>query len=143
MVAGLDIREAEPGDAPEIAEIHLTARREAMPYLHLAHTDAETRGYFARVVADRPSAWWIARFEDEIVGYMLVDGEHLDHLYVRSGWQRRGVGVSLLTQAKALSPRRLELSIFQRNSNARAFYKARASVPLPTPMGAMRRTNPT
>jgi GNAT superfamily N-acetyltransferase len=55
---------------------------------------------------------------------MLIDGEDLDHLYVRPGWQRRGGGLSLLTKAKALSPRRLELRTFQRNINARAFYEA-------------------
>ena len=124
MVDGIEIREAEPGDAPEIAEIHLAARREAMPYLRRAHTDGETRDYFARVVGDRPSAWWVARIGHEIVGYMLIDGADLDHLYVRPGWQRRGIGLSLLTKAKALSPQRLELWTFQRNANARGFYEA-------------------
>jgi hypothetical protein len=57
----LEIREAGPCDAAAIAEIHLTARREAMPYLYRPHTDDEMRDYFARVVGDRPSAWWIAR----------------------------------------------------------------------------------
>jgi ribosomal protein S18 acetylase RimI-like enzyme len=124
MVEGLEIREAELCDAPGIAKIHLTARREAMPYLNQPHPDDETREYFSRVVGDRPSAWWVARVGNEIVGYMLIDGEHLDHLYVRPGWQRRGIGLSLLTKAKVLSPRRLELWTFQRNSNARAFYEA-------------------
>jgi hypothetical protein len=54
---------------------------------------------------------------------MLIDGENLDHLYVRPGWQR-GIGLSLFTKAKALSPLRLEVWTFQRNSNARAFYEA-------------------
>jgi ribosomal protein S18 acetylase RimI-like enzyme len=123
MLEGLEIRAAEPRDASSIAEVHLTARREAMPYLHRAHSDAETRDYFGRVVGDRPSAWWVARVGIEIVGYMLIDGERLDHLYVRPGWQRRGVGLSLLSKAEALSPRHLELWTFQRNSNARAFYE--------------------
>jgi GNAT superfamily N-acetyltransferase len=130
MVEGLEFREAEPGDATDIAEIHLAARREAMPYLHRPHTDDQTRDYFGRVVGDRPSAWWVARVEDEIVGYMLIDGEDLDHLYVRPGWQRRGIGSSLLAKAKALSPRRLELWTFQRNGNARAFYEAQGFRPI-------------
>jgi ribosomal protein S18 acetylase RimI-like enzyme len=124
LIEGLEIREAEPGDAPAIAEIHLAARRVAMPYLRRPHTDEETRDYFDRVVADRPSAWWVARVGKEIAGYMLIDGENLDHLYVRPGWQRRGIGLLLLSKAKALSPRRLELWTFQRNTNARAFYEA-------------------
>ena len=55
---------------------------------------------------------------------MLIDGDNLDHLYVPPGWQRRGIGLSLLTKAEALSPQRLELWTFQRNANARAFYEA-------------------
>ncbi|HJU18893.1 MAG TPA: GNAT family N-acetyltransferase [Stellaceae bacterium] len=120
----IEIGEAEPGDASAIAEIHLTARREAMPYLHRPHTDDDVRAYFARVVGDRPSAWWVARVEDQIVGFMLIDGKDIDHLYVRPDWQRRGIGLSLLNKAKVLSPQRLELWAFQRNTNAGAFYEA-------------------
>src|SRR5215469_11173907 len=101
-----------------VVEIHLVSRRHAMPYLNRPHTDEETRNYFARVVGDRPAAWWVATAADEVVGYMLIDGENLDHLYVRAGWQRRGIGLSLLTKAKDLSPLRLELWTFQRNRNA-------------------------
>jgi GNAT superfamily N-acetyltransferase len=118
------IEEPEAGDARAIAEIHLVARREAMPYLRRPHTDDETREWFARIVGDRRAAWWVARAGPEVVAYMLIDGEHLDHLYVGPSWQRRGVGLSLLNKAKALSPRRLGLWTFQRNANARAFYEA-------------------
>jgi GNAT superfamily N-acetyltransferase len=120
----LEIREAEPGDAPEIAEVHLAARRDAMPYLHRPRTDDETRDYFRRVVGDPPAVWWVPQVGDEIVGYMLIDGEDLDHLYVRPGRQRRGIGLSLLNKAKTLSQHRLLLWTFQRNTNARAFYES-------------------
>jgi GNAT superfamily N-acetyltransferase len=123
MIEDLEIEEAKPVDALDIAEIHLTARREAMPYLNRPHTDEETRDYFVRVVSDRPSAWWIARLEKKAVGYMLIDGENIDHLYVRPGWQRQSIGLSLLKKAKPLSPHRLELWTFQRNTGARDFYE--------------------
>lgn len=55
---------------------------------------------------------------------MRIDGESCTHLYVRPVWQRRGVGLCRLNKAKALSPRRLELCAFQRNTNARAFYES-------------------
>lgn len=101
----------------------MAARRKAMPHLHVAHTDDETRDWFARMVGGRSGAWWVARVENQIVGYMLIDGEKLNHLHVRPGSQRRGVGLCLLNEAKAMSPQRLELWTFQRNSNARAFYE--------------------
>ena len=55
MIEGLEIREAEPSDASAIAEIHLTARRAAMAYLHRRHTD-ETREYFCRAVS-KSNSW--------------------------------------------------------------------------------------
>jgi ribosomal protein S18 acetylase RimI-like enzyme len=123
MAERIEIREAEREDALDIAEIHLAARREAMPHLHLAHTDDETRDWFARMVGGRSAARWVARVGNQIVGYMLIDGEKLEHLHVRPSWQRRGVGLCLLNKAKAMSPQRLELWTFQRNSNARSFYE--------------------
>jgi len=119
------IAEARSEDAPAIAAIHLTARRQAMPYLRLAHTDDHTREYFARVVGDRPQAWWVARHKCRVIGYMLVDGESLDQLYVSPCWQGQGFGSALLDKAKTLSPDRLVLWTFERNERARAFYEAR------------------
>lgn len=118
------ILQAEVKDADEIAAVHLAARLEAMPWLHRAHTDAATRGWFAGAVGNQRSNWWVARSDSRIVGYMLLDGEHLDHLYVQPGWQRLGIGRQLLEHAKTLSPSRLVLRTFQKNTNARAFYQA-------------------
>jgi hypothetical protein len=42
VAEGIEVREAERPDAPDIAEIRLAARRGAMPYLHQPHTDEET-----------------------------------------------------------------------------------------------------
>jgi GNAT superfamily N-acetyltransferase len=124
------IAEARPEDAPAIAAIHLTSRQETMPHLQRAHTDDETRDHFARVVGDRPQAWWVLRHQGQVVAYMLIDGEDLDHLYVAPGHHGQGFGSALLAKAKALSPRRLELRTFQRNERARAFYEARGFRPI-------------
>ena len=117
------ISEAVRDDAPAIAAIHLAARADAMPYLRPAHTDDETRDYFARVVADQPRTWWVARQADQVAAYLRVHGEDLDHLYVLPGWQEQGLGSALLNHAKGLSPGRLLLWTFQRNGRARAFYE--------------------
>jgi len=123
MSAAIDIEEATADDAPALADIHLAARAEATPRLARAHTDDETRNWFAGAVGDRPSAWWVARQNGLVVGYMLIDGECLDHLYVRPDSQRRGVGSALLMKARSLSPRRIALATFERNARARGFYE--------------------
>jgi GNAT superfamily N-acetyltransferase len=130
VIAAVQILEATPADALAIAEIHMSARRVAMPDLHRPHTDADTRRWFASIVGDPAGAWWVARGDGVIAGYMLVDGENLDHLYVRPDWQGRGVGTALLNKAKTLSPHRLALVTFQINVKARAFYQARGFHPV-------------
>jgi ribosomal protein S18 acetylase RimI-like enzyme len=116
---------AEAADSAAIADIHLSARRAAMPHLRRAFTDAQTRDWFSRVVGIRPHTWWLARVDGVVVGYMLLDGEALDHLYVLPDCQGRGIGTMLLNKAKSLSPHRLALSTFEINTKARAFYEAR------------------
>jgi hypothetical protein len=60
--------------------------------------------------------------EGQVVAYMLIQGENLDHLYVALGWQGLGFGSALVAKAKMLSPHRLVLWTFQRNERARSFY---------------------
>jgi GNAT superfamily N-acetyltransferase len=119
------VAEAQPEDASAIAAIHLASRRQAMPYLQRAHTDDETRDYFARAVGDRSRAWWVVRHRGQVVAYMAIDGDSLNHLFVSPRWQGRGFGSALLNRAKTLSSGRLALWTFQRNERARGFYEAR------------------
>lgn len=127
MHLAIEITEAIPDDAPAIADIHLAARAQ---FVGRRHTDDETRRWFASIVGDRPSAWWAARQDGRVLGYMRIDGGHLDHLYVRPEAQRRGVGSALLRKARSLSPRRVTLVTFQDNTSARAFYEKHGFRPL-------------
>jgi ribosomal protein S18 acetylase RimI-like enzyme len=121
----IQIIEAAPDDAPELAAIHIAARRDAMPYLPALHTNEETVGWFVTRLAEAPDAFWVARDEQEIVGYLALYDVHLDDLYVRPRSQGRGVGSALLEKAKSLSPRRIALAAFRKNVRARAFYETR------------------
>ncbi|MCL2427792.1 MAG: GNAT family N-acetyltransferase [Alphaproteobacteria bacterium] len=121
----IEITEARQTDTPAIATLHIKARRLAMPYLPRLYTERETREWFATIVGDRPEVCWIARLNGKVVGYMVLDGVNLDHLYVDPDAQGQCVGSSLLKKAKSLSPNRLVLWTFQQNTRARAFYEAR------------------
>lgn len=129
------VRRATPTDAEAIAEVHATARREAMPWLPVLHTDAETRAWVADVVLPAQQVW-VAETDGAVVGYVAVDGRELNDLYVRPGWQGQGIGAALLAQARVASPEGLELWAFQRNAGARRFYERHGFVAVAETDGA-------
>src|ERR671914_756497 len=100
------LRLATADDAAAIAALFLASRRAALPYLPEIHSDAETYHWMEHVVLEQDQVW-VAVSEDRIVGFVAVAGDHLDHLYLLPGYQRRGIGGRLLAKAKELSPDRL------------------------------------
>ncbi len=123
------LRPAALRDAGEIAELFLASRRDALPYLRRVHSDDDTRRWIAEEMLPRCEVW-VAELDGRIVGFAAVAGVHLDHLYLLPGYYRLGIGDRLLAKAKEISPGRLQLFKFQRNTAARAFYEARGFVPV-------------
>lgn len=121
------LRPATLVDAAGIVSVHLTARREAMPYLPVVHTDDETFRWVRDIVIPQQTVW-VAASEDGIDGYIAMTADELNDLYVRPGAQGKGVGTALLDKARELSAGTLRLWTFQRNSRARDFYERRGFV---------------
>jgi len=109
-------------DAGEITDLYLAARTDALPYLPQLYTGEQVRAWIAGTVMRRCGVW-IARRGGRVVGFMALDGDDLDQLYVLPGHYRQGIGSRLLALAKQQSPGRLRLFTFQRNTRARAFYE--------------------
>lgn len=118
------LRPARPDDAEAIANAHLDALREAMPWLPVMHTYQEAIGYFRDFVLAREIVW-VGEVGGAAVGFMALDGGHIDHLYVTPAHQKLGIGDALLAKAKELRPAGLKLWTFQRNLRARKFYEKR------------------
>lgn len=118
------LRRAKAGDFEAIAEVLLRSRRDALPGLREVHTEEETRGWVAAVLAVECDVW-VAEQDDRIVGFMALQGQMLEQLYVLPEYQGQGVGDRLLAQARRLSPEGLRLYTFQRNVRARSFYEKR------------------
>jgi GNAT superfamily N-acetyltransferase len=123
------LRPAAATDSSEITEVFLSARRDVLPNLHEVHSDDEVQRWMSDVVMKR-SEVWVAVLDDKIVGFLAVAGDRLDHLFVRPGYYRQGIGDRLLGKAKEICPQRLQLFTLQRNERARAFYEARGFVPI-------------
>jgi len=116
------LKPATPDDASEIADLYLASRADALPYLPRLHTDEEVRSWIAGTVMRRCRVW-IARRDGRVVGFLALDGDELDQLYLLPGHYRQGTGSRLVAMAKQESPGRLRLFTFQRNAHARAFYE--------------------
>lgn len=118
----ITIERTSPRDAGEIATLYLASRNEALPYLRRVHSDDEVRGWITHVRLASGETW-VAREAGRILGFLALDGEDLDQLYLLPGQLRRGIGSLLLAKARERSPERLTLFTFQRNTAARAFYE--------------------
>lgn len=94
-----------------------------MPWLPpRRRTDAEVERWVREVVLDEADVWVAVDPGGAVLGYAAVEGEWLEHLYLLPGARRRGIGSLLLARAKTHRPDRLDLHVFQRNTDARAFY---------------------
>jgi GNAT superfamily N-acetyltransferase len=121
MTGALTVRRVTPADAARVAEIFLTSRQAAMPWLARPHTDDETRRWHAEILVPRGTVV-VAEREGEVVGFAEpVDG-WLNALYVAPPAQGAGVGSALFEHSMALQPNGFDLWVFQRNTRALDFY---------------------
>lgn len=131
----IEIRPAETADAAVIARIHTTSRAAAMPYLPPQGRDhAQVARWIEQVVLPACRTWVAVR-EGEVVGYAALDGDMLEHLYLRPDVRRRGIGTLLLGEVRRHSPHGLSLHVFQSNVEARAFYERHGFTVLDTDDG--------
>ncbi len=124
MVQDITVRSARSSDARRIAEVFLAARRGALPYLPEIHSADETRRWIAHSVLETCEVW-VGLKDGEVVGFVALNDQTFEHLYVLPDYQSAGVGSALLSKAKDLSQGKLTLWTFQRNLGARRFYENR------------------
>jgi GNAT superfamily N-acetyltransferase len=86
------------------------------------HPLSQQRDYFLSEVLPRNDVR-LALLDDELVGFVAASPESVAQLYVRLGFQRRGIGARMLGWAKERSSGSLWLYTFARNAAARSFYE--------------------
>ncbi|MER7133749.1 GNAT family N-acetyltransferase [Streptosporangium saharense] len=131
----IEIRPAETADAAVIARIHMASRAAAMPYLPPQRRDHAQVARWIEEVVLPACRTWVAVREGEVVGYAALDGDVLEHLYLRPDVRRRGIGTLLLGEVRRHSPHGLSLHVFQSNVEARAFYESHGFTVLDTDDG--------
>ena len=86
------------------------------------HPIAAQKNYFVTQVLPRNSVR-MAMLEEQLVGFIAASRESIAQLYVRIGFQRRGIGRRMLAWAKEQSGGSLWLYTFARNQGAQRFYE--------------------
>jgi len=109
-------------DAPAIARLARAARQAAIAFLPDLHTPAEDVAFYERQISC--GIGLCVEESGEVLGFALGQGQMIDHLYVDVGWQRQGIGSTLLDRmCQALPDQPVRLWTFQSNAGAIAFYR--------------------
>ncbi|MEU0785661.1 GNAT family N-acetyltransferase [Streptomyces sp. NPDC006173] len=120
---GARIRYAREADAAVIARVHMASRSATMPYLPPQKRGHEQVTRWVRDVLLKECRMWVAVCDAEVVGYAALEGDMLEHLYLRPDVRRRGVGTLLLDEVRRHTPDGVSLHVFRQNTEARAFYE--------------------
>ncbi|WP_406187398.1 GNAT family N-acetyltransferase [Streptomyces sp. NBC_01006] len=130
-----EIRFAHVADAPVIARIHMASRAATMPYLPRQKRSHDQVARWAEDVLLTSCRTWVAVRDGEILGYAALEGDMLEHLYLRPDVRRQGIGTLLLDEVRRHSPDGVSLHVFQQNTDARAFYELHGFTVLDTSDG--------
>ncbi|MGH7234671.1 MAG: GNAT family N-acetyltransferase [Candidatus Saccharimonadales bacterium] len=118
----MNIRPAELDEVEAIANIYIASFKAAMPAVKLAHNENEIKEWFKKVLVPNGGTW-VADDEGNLVGFMSLDDDMLEELYLTPSAQGKGVGSMLMEKAKQLNPTGLKAYTFQINNVARKFYE--------------------
>ncbi|QYG91904.1 GNAT family N-acetyltransferase [Iamia sp. SCSIO 61187] len=122
------IRRAAPGDAEPIARVWYEAWSDGhtghVPDGLLAHRRPE---HFARRAVDRVEQSWVAEIDGEVVGFVTVEGDELEQIFVLRRARGTGVATDLLRVGEdaihAAGHEVAWLAVVAGNARARAFYE--------------------
>lgn len=101
-------------EAVQVAEPELVKR--------MKYEFQDAREYFKKVVVPE-NTMWIYELHQEPIGFLAMQNEFIDRLYVNPKFHRQGIGKALIEFAKTLSPNHLWLYTNQANKMSRAFYE--------------------
>jgi len=115
------IKRADEQCVEAVARLLRLVLRTSLPFLPQLHTPDEDI-WFVRNVMFAQCEVWVAG-ANRVDGFIAFRDGWIDHLYVRPGQQRQGIGKALLGRATKAHAS-LRLWTFQKNTAAIGFYLA-------------------
>jgi len=118
------IREYRSEDFDAVTILWRISREKSIPEFQLekGHFFFEDRDYFQKQIIKNNQIWVVVS-QNYPVGFMAMNNDFVDQLYIDPDHQRRGIGRSLLNLARERSPEHVWLYTLQVNASARAFYE--------------------
>ncbi len=118
------IRLYKPEDFDDITRLWFEAESAAMPKLmaRMGYKLDDAREFFQRAVIPENQIWVYER-DGVALGFLAIQGEFIDRLYVDPAYHRQGIGQALLSKARKLLPKHMWLYTHVANKMARAFYE--------------------
>ncbi|NDI34432.1 GNAT family N-acetyltransferase [Chengkuizengella sediminis] len=98
------------------------AHCDAYPYIYPKYRYQEFMHYFEEVIL-KENKIYLALMEQKVTGFIAFNNPVITQLFISLNHQKSGLGTKLLQYIQSISSGYLELYTFQRNLNARAFYK--------------------
>jgi len=124
-----ELRPGNGSDLQTLPEVFLAAA--AGPgYPTETRTPEEVRAWCLTLLDGAGRELWVAVRGELTLGFVLLDGEWLNLLFVHPDRAARGVGAALIDLVKSLRPRGFGLRVYQANHRARAFYRRHGLVEL-------------
>ncbi len=125
------IREYTPADLECTARVWRRSGQAEYDYL-VAFQELDNKkatDVFRRVI-QADCRIWVCEIENVIVGFIAMNENTIDRLYIAPEHQGKGVGSKLIDHAKELYPSGLSLKTHQQNKRACAFYEKRGFAPV-------------
>jgi len=120
--SGLTLRYATAADLPVCAAI-INDYIDATEWLPRTLNHADVEALFVPSLLEARTLF-VAEEAGVITGYLSMSNDgFVPALYLRPGGRGKGVGKMLLDAAKAAHPEGLELTVFERNTDALRFYE--------------------
>lgn len=116
----LKIRTSTPDDGPRVVDIW----RAAVDATHHFLTPADRAAIGEEVQGFLPFAplWLAVDNDDRAVGFMLLDGSHMEALFIDPAYHGQGVGRQLVEHGLELSPA-MTTDVNEQNPQALGFYQ--------------------
>ena len=124
MSTSFIIRDYREEDFDAVTILWRIARERSLPEFQRAkgHFFYEDQDYFRDHVL-KQNRVWVVEADHRAVGFMAMENDFVDQLYIHPAYQRRGIGQALLNFARKQSPDHVWLYTLQINTQARTFYE--------------------